>query len=383
MDDQLEIARLITGYIQKTLTADERAQLEKLCQSDARIRHLVEKYHDADIVETSLQQMQLHDAENAWQRFLERKYDGDQPTRRVSWRAIGSIAVILIISSVVFWRYTNRSSHPSSEQLVMTHNIAPGSSRAQLLLSTGKTVNLDSRQQQFREVNGTLVQDKAGELVYANQSGSRQTVYNTLLVPRGGTYNLTLSDGTKVWLNASSSLRFPVNFHADERVVQLTGEAYFEVSKDENRPFKVEVNGRSIRVLGTSFNVNAYHPEANITTLISGAVEVDNGIHRHVLNPGQQALMQDNKITVGKADLGKAIAWKEGYFLFNGDPVSDALEQVARWYDVDLEYQGELPHFHIGGSIKRDEQLRDALDMLQDVSGLHFQIIGKKIKINE
>ena len=383
MDDQLEIARLITGYIQKTLTADERTRLEKLCQSDARIRHLVEKYRNADVVETSLQHMQMHDADHAWQRLLERKYHSGRSTRRVSWRAIGSIVMILIVGSVVLWRYMGRSSHQSSEQFAMTHKISPGSSRAQLLLSTGKTIELNNRQQQIHEVNGALVQNKAGELVYSGQSQGHQMAYNTLLVPRGGTYNLTLSDGTKVWLNASSSLRFPVNFDSDERVVQLTGEAYFEVSKDENRPFKVAVHGRSIRVLGTSFNVNAYRPEANITTLISGAVEVDDGIHRHVLNPGQQALMQDNKITVAKADLGKAIAWKEGYFLFNGDPVNEALEQVARWYDVDLEYQGELPHFHIGGSIKRDEQLRDALDMLQDVSGLHFQIIGKKIRIHE
>ncbi|GAA4802590.1 DUF4974 domain-containing protein [Olivibacter ginsenosidimutans] len=382
MSDPLEIARLITGYIQQTLTADELDKLEKLCQSDARIRRLVKKYSDANRVQEALQQMQSPNVEEAWQRFLARKHRRGSPSRQRSWLAMTSIIAVLVIGSIVFWNHWNRQSAALQKRIVAANDISPGSNHARLLLSTGKTVELDSRQQQFHEVNGTVVQNKAGELVYSHQPQVAQNVYHTLIVPRGGTYSLSLSDGTRVWLNASSSLHFPVNFNSKERVVQLTGEAYFEVSRDESRPFKVLVNDRSIAVLGTSFNINAYR-ETDITTLISGAVEVNNGIDKRILKPGQQALMQDRQIIVDKADVEKTIAWKDGYFLFNDDRVTDVLEQVARWYDVDLHYQGRLPTLHVGGSIKRDEQLRDALDMLQDVSGLHFEIQGKKIIVHD
>lgn len=382
MDDQLEIARLITGYIRKTLTVAEQDKLEELCRSDARIRRLVNEHHDIDSIHTALEQMQSYDTDKAWQRLLDRKYNSVQPSRQASIWVVASIATVFVLGSIVFWRYTRQVPTSLQKPIVAAHQVSPGSNRAQLLLSSGKTVDLDNRRQQLHEVNGMVVQNKKGALIYASHPENKTNVFNTLVVPKGGTYSLILSDGTKVWLNASSSLRFPVSFGAHERVVQLMGEAYFEVSKDKDRPFQVQVNGRSIRVLGTSFNVNAYHPDADVTTLISGAIEVENGEEKHVLKPGEQAVMQYSRIRVEKADLAKAIAWKEGYFLFNGDPVSEALAQVARWYDVDLEYHGKLPTFHIGGSIKRDEQLQDALNMLQDVSGLQFQVIGKKIIID-
>ncbi|WP_134090747.1 FecR domain-containing protein [Olivibacter sp. XZL3] len=382
MQDPLEIARLIAGYIRQTLTEEEEAHFKTLLADDPRIRKLLESYKNNAHVEQKLHALQRHDVANAWERFVDKKY---KKKSQIGWISAVSAAAILLLVLMGPWNKHKDAKIIPDKYKRYANDVLPGGNQAQLLLSDGRTVELNDQAMELHEKNGIVLSGATGELVYsqAAQKGS-QEIYNTVVVPKGGTYKITLSDGTRVWINASSSLRFPVNFAANERKIQLKGEAYFEVNKDHHNPFKIEMNGSDITVLGTSFNVAGYEPDKTTTTLLNGAVKVSNRHSENILKPGQQAVVQENDIKVGTADLEKSVAWKDGYFMFSEDPIVPVLEQIARWYDLELAFIDKIPAMHIGGSVSRSENLSEVLEMLKDVSGLAFQVEGKKliIKLN-
>jgi ferric-dicitrate binding protein FerR (iron transport regulator) len=199
-----------------------------------------------------------------------------------------------------------------------------------------------------------------------------------LATPLGGIYQITLPDGTKVWLNAGSSLKYPMSFAKNERRVSLEGEAFFEVTKDSARPFKVLSKGQEIEVLGTAFNVNAYPDNTVIkTTLVNGKVKLSNDKRYSkaiFLLPGQQSTNSNNgKIHLANVDTAPFTAWKEGLFYFDETPLSDALQQIGRWYNVEVKYKGEVPQTHFYGRIKRSKPLREVLDVLEE-GGLRFEL---------
>lgn len=239
--------------------------------------------------------------------------------------------------------------------------------------------------------NGTLAQQgnstitkSGGRLLYGsgkNQAG--ETPYNTLTTPKGGQYQLTLADGSGVWLNASSSIRFPVSFTGKQRSVEVTGEAYFEVTKNANKPFKVLLNGMEVAVLGTHFNVNGYTDEPGITTtLLEGSVKITKGSAAIVLAPGQQAKLTGNgKVSLIKdPDVEKAVSWKEGYFHFNNNDLETVMRELARWYDVDIvfENEGKKLEYFFSGDIGKSLNLSAVLRILEK-SQVHFRIEGKKL----
>nr|WP_281358878.1 FecR family protein [Sphingobacterium prati] len=199
-----------------------------------------------------------------------------------------------------------------------------------------------------------------------------------LTTPLGGMYQITLPDGTKVWLNAASSLKYPMSFAKNERKVILLGEAFFEVTKDNSRPFKVLSKGQEIEVLGTAFNVNAYPENTMIkTTLITGKVKLSNDNHATLpiyLKPGQQsANTNSGNIRVANVDTAPFTAWKDGLFYFDETPLPDALQQIGRWYNVEVRYKAEVPQTHFYGRIKRSKPLREVLEVLEE-GGLHFEL---------
>lgn len=198
--------------------------------------------------------------------------------------------------------------------------------------------------------------------------------YNTAATPRGGQYEFILSDGTKVWLNAASSIRFPVAFPKNERKVQVTGEAYFEVASNPNSPFFVETQGQTIQVLGTSFNVNAYDDEQSVrTTLLTGSVNVTaQGISKR-LQPGEQARYENGNLSIGVADVGNVIAWKNGYFSFKDDDMHSVMRQIARWYNIDVSYEGQIPDRNFSGEISRNVNLSQILEILT-FKKIHYRI---------
>jgi len=312
------------------------------------------------------------------------------------WRVAVAASIILMlgISSYFFFKKSDNQTEIAKEH-ELPNDVAPGGNKAILILADGSQIILDSA------ANGSLAQQgnskilklDNGQLAY-NSSGSpledggTEVLYNTISTPRGGQYQLTLSDGSKVWLNAASSLRFPVSFVGKERKVELTGEGYFEVAKDASKPFKVKINtslgdGGEVEVLGTNFNINSYTDEATInTTLLEGLVKVSmvNG-QWSMIKPGEQAQVSSNIKVVKDVDLIKAIAWKNGLFDFDDDNITDIMRHLSRWYDVDINYSAPVTEQHYTGSIRREVNISQVLHMLELAGGVKFTIEGKKIVV--
>lgn len=307
--------------------------------------------------------------------------------RRKKWRVAAAILLpALAITAFLFFQ--GRSSKTATEEITheKPNDIAPGGNKAILTLADGSTVMLDdSKAGEIFEQGATRAEKlKDGLLVYSG-SGEQptETLYNTIATPRGGQYQVTLSDGTKVWLNAASSLRFPIAFTGLERLVEVTGEAYFEVTKHESMPFKVRTRNTEIEVMGTSFNINAYTDEDAIrTTLLEGAVKVSSSESGQVkqLLPGQQSgINKDGKISLVKnADTEEAVAWIKGRFQFKSSGLRAILRQLSRWYDVDVEYRGDVD-LRFSGRLKRSEYVSAILEKLKLTGEVNFTIDGRKI----
>jgi len=209
--------------------------------------------------------------------------------------------------------------------------------------------------------------------------------FNTITTPRGGQYQVMLADGTHVWLNAASSIRFPQSFNGPQRLVELSGEAYFEVAKDKSHPFIVQANGTKVQVFGTHFNVNAYPDNNNVTTtLLEGSVQMSNNSQATMLVPGEQGVStrSGGAINVSRADIQQVIAWKNGYFIFHDLSIVEVMKQVSRWYDVDIEYQDEgVKNNEFGGAISRYKSITELLDNMQLTRSIHYKIEGRRVII--
>ena len=263
--------------------------------------------------------------------------------------------------------------------------ILPGGHHAVLTTSDGKAIILDSMPNGLLTQQGNTDVKKLGGLLEYKAPASfiRDTVisYNTVSTPRGGQYQIVLSDGSKVWLNAASSIRFPTAFSGSLREVELTGEAYFEVAKNKEKPFQVKVRDMKIAVLGTHFNVKAYEDEAETkTSLLEGSVKIIQGKEVGLLKPGQQAVInfKDDKVKIATADMVEVIAWKNGLFRFEGANIETIMREIGRWYDVEIVYAGKVPMRRFEGKINRNAGLSEVLRILE-LSNVKFSIAGKKI----
>jgi hypothetical protein len=266
-----------------------------------------------------------------------------------------------------------------------TAKILPGGNHAILTMADGSKIVLDSVQNGNIQSGGATISKQGGVLVYDGSSPAKSATaavaYNTLTTPRGGQYKLILADGSKVWLNASSSLHFPTAFTGKERNVELTGEAYFEVAKNKEKPFRVNVNGMQVEVLGTHFNVNAYADENSIkTSLLEGSVKIKRGDVSGLLKPGQQGILESNNndLRIKEVNMDEVIAWKNGLFQFNGAGIKTIMLEISRWYNVEIVYSGKVPQRSFVGKISRDAALPDVLKILE-LSNVKFNVIGRKI----
>lgn len=270
--------------------------------------------------------------------------------------------------------------------------IVPGGNKAILTVAGGKTIVLDSAANGLIAKTGVgkVLKTRSGQIVYKSVSSGISNVaaaevsYNTLSTPRGGEYQVVLPDGTKVWLDAASSITYPVAFTGNERRVKLTGQAYFEVAKNKEKPFYVGINNVQVRVLGTHFNISAYSDDNEITTtLLEGSVQVTKNNTLSLLKPGQQAVVSNNsdKIAVSEANIDDAMAWKNGYFIFNDDNITGIMKKVCRWYNVDVEYRGNYNDQQFGGTFYRSKSITELLTHLQKIGKLHFTISGRRITV--
>lgn len=302
-------------------------------------------------------------------------------------------AILLVLGPVTYFFFIQKgndgqlASVSSKAPSAQIRDIAPGSNKAVLTLSDGSSIILDTTASGVvAEQAGTNVRKLAdGRILYEYESEKNITaplvLYNTMSTPRGGQYQLTLTDGTKVWLNAASSITFPTVFSEKERRVSVTGEVYFEVAKNPKKPFKVDINDKvEINVLGTHFNVNAYNDETSVnTTLIEGSLDVNVNGSSQRLNPGQQAQVRETNIRlVREINTQQVIAWKDGAFSFNKDNFDAVLRQISRWYDVEIVYEHGVPDRVFSGKMGRNLALSQILNFFKEID-VNLKIQGNKI----
>ncbi len=302
---------------------------------------------------------------------------------RIWYAAAAGIALIIAVSGFLSQKKSGVQSalNPVAAQT----DVQPGNNKAVLTLADGSSILLDSSLNGKLAIQGnTEILKSGGKLSYVNSSlPAAKTVFNTITTPKGGQYQLVLSDGTRVWLNAASSLVYPTAFTGRERKVILKGEGYFEVARDETKPFKVEVNAMEVEVLGTHFNINSYQDESDIrTTLLEGSVKILQNGNSKILKPGQQAsLNKSGQLKINEyADLEEAVAWKEGRFQFEKANIYAIMRQIERWYDVDVSYEGNVSA-HFVGTISRQVNLSQVLNMLQLTGEVQFRIKDKKVTV--
>jgi len=299
-------------------------------------------------------------------------------------RKIAVAAIFFIVAASILFIYNPRKqSHVVIALNILKEDIAPGHNGAILHLSNGKTIALDSTGDGvIAQQGGLKIVKKDGKLSYIGKSD--KVVYNDIVTARGQQWELELPDGTKVWLNAASSIHYPLSFKGKERLVKITGEAYFEVVHNSAQPFKVQVGNLQIEDIGTTFNVNAYSDEPlTKTTLVDGSVKVSTGNNTKLLTPGQQAITQENNsIQIKKnVNVEEVISWKNGQIRFENEDLQTIMRQISRWYDVDISYQNNIPNKIFNGGISRKSNLSELLKILE-FEGVRFTQKGRNIIVN-
>jgi len=308
---------------------------------------------------------------------------------RLPWMSVAAAVAVLVMVGGYFW-YHSRNVPEPRPVAVIQHDAPPGSNKAVLTLANGQRIILEhATEGELAQQGGIIINKKAdGELNYTGgemPDEEAPVMINTVSTPRGGKHHLVLADGTQVWLNAASSVTYPVAFKGEERKVEITGEAYFEVAQHADQPFRVVCKGQRIDVLGTHFNVNAYPDEPVIkTTLLQGAVRVTaDGGESTVLKPGQQAVLNNlQHVKVNVVDPEMAIDWKEGDFIFKNETLPDIMRKVSRWYDVDVDY-GHYSHSTLtfSGEVSRSRNLSVVLKMLEATAAVKFTVKNNHITI--
>ncbi|HEY8957664.1 FecR family protein [Chitinophaga sp.] len=313
------------------------------------------------------------------------------------WRWISAAAAVMVLSFGFYWFLRPAARKPTTiASSQVSNDVTPGGNKAMLVLADGTEIPLDSTANKAltQQGNTSIIQPAGGQLLYTQQTGGPENVdlvqYNTLRTPRGGQFQVTLPDGTKAWLNAASSLKYPVAFKGTSRQVELTGEAYFEVAHNKAMPFKVMVrtgqyDSMEVAVLGTQFNIMAYADETLVkTTLLEGAVKVSSSGVSKQLAPGQGAYLDRQHHTLAlqqQVDTEEAVAWKNGLIQLDGNDITSIMRMIARWYDVDVIYTAPVPA-HFRGIIPRNVPVSQVLKMMEMTGEVHFEIKGKQIIVS-
>lgn len=320
-----------------------------------------------------------------WNRLQQ---DAGVATRRfVAWRRIASVAAAILVVALGFYFYYDHQQLPQEDLAGAVQDVAPGAQGATLTLADGKQVRLsDAGSGTIAEEAGVRITKSAdGQLIYVlSGNGPDADRANTLSTSNGETYQVRLPDGSKVWLNAGSSLTYmPKLVHDGQRRVKLVGEAYFEVAKDKTRPFVVQTRNQDVEVLGTSFNINAYLDEpVTSTTLLEGSIKIKSDKSERFVKPGEQAVNNGKDIQIARIAVENAIDWKDGDFYLNHVDFKVAMRKIARWYDVEVVYDGSVPDgMESGGWIARDKPLSQVLKSIESSGMVRFKVEGRTIHV--
>lgn len=378
-----KLRHLLGLHLHGRTSAAEAEELSKLLQDESNEALFIALM--SDMMEASPERVD-YDADR-WEAVRQRILDADTatvlaPVRR-GWLKWAAAAVVTGLLAAGAWQFLQREKLPAAAVSMegrYKNDVPPGGNRASLTLSNGEVIDLDAAAEgTLAQQGGTRVSKlQNGQVAYSDQEHAEVVAWNTLSTPRGGQYRLTLPDGTQVWLNAASALKFPTAFVGQERLVELTGEAYFEVAKDAGKPFMVKASGgMEVQVLGTHFNVAAYEgARASTVTLLEGAVAVN----RRQLEPGQQAVRQNGQIRIGPCDTEQAVAWKNGFFSFNDADITAVMQELERWYDVKVKYEADVSQLRFGGGMQRSLPLSSVLRILEKYQ-VKFRIEGRVITV--
>ncbi|PWG80556.1 FecR family protein [Pararcticibacter amylolyticus] len=313
------------------------------------------------------------------------------PTRIRRYRLAAAASFFVVFSfALYFFIKDARDAEGNIKKTVNVktrNDISPGGNKAVLTLSDGSRIILEESEAGVlaNQGNAVIMKKKDGQLIYDHHnqaSGAGQM--NEISTPRGGQYQVILSDGTKVWLNASSSLKFPATFTGSKRSIELTGEAYFEVQKDKKMPFYLKAGDMEVEVLGTHFNIMAYKDEdQSNTTLVEGLVMVKKGNGSRLMKPGEQAVVVKNtdRINLYKANIKKEMAWQRGYYIFERDDVESIMRKISRWYDVEIVYAPGFENTTFTGTVSRFKNLSDVLRVLESTEEVHFKLEGRRVTV--
>lgn len=308
------------------------------------------------------------------------------PVKIKLWPKIAAAAMLIMIAGGLL--YVQQRSPENLTANVYKNDVAPGGNKALLILADGSKISLDeAANHQLATQSGIrITKTGTGQLVYAtaDQTKTAASSLNTISTPRGGQYQVTLADGTKVWLNASSSLTYPSGFaNTKQRQVTLKGEAYFEVAKDKLHPFFVKTDRQTVKVLGTHFNISSYEDDKiTKTTLLEGLVSVNPiGKEEQIIHPGQQAVLNGGDIAVKEANTEEAMAWKNGYFRFNDEDIKSVMRKLSRWYSIDVQYEGEVSVEGFTGKISRFKPISEVLNALESTKTIHFKVEGRRVTV--
>lgn len=393
-----QLAYLIDRFVNKTITAEEKTALLGLLQTEDETE-LAESGVNAWLQE-KLPVLDIREDDPATRQQLHAIFSADKTngtgqteeavvhniiSKRWKYRAAAAVAAILITAGA----YTFIKNAPTSRNnevaraVVPKLDMPPGQEGAILTLADGSKLVLDSLHHgEIASQNGTKLTLKKGELSYdASNAAQGEVVYNTVNTPNGRQFQLTLPDGTKVWMNAGSSIRYPNYFYDHQRKVSITGEVYFEVAQQPDMPFMVDIDHRAeVEVLGTHFDVNAYGNglQEIKTTLLEGAVRVSKGMQKATLRPGQQAQVGATINIVNNVNTDQVVAWKNGFFNFENMRLKEVMQQLERWYNIEVVYEGTVPDVRFYGELRRDLNLSGIISALSD-SGVHFRVEGNKL----
>jgi ferric-dicitrate binding protein FerR (iron transport regulator) len=370
-----QIISLIKKYNAGNASANEKALIEDWYL----------QFEQKNVPQLSIDERQ-HDLDHIWKKLPVNR----AKVKRIStWYRVAAAAMLLAFISVGIYLAKYQEVNQNKIINEISRIAKPGGNKAILFLSNGQQVVLTDAQngQVAQQGNATISKTADGKVVYNTRPAADHVVQaqNTIATPAGGTYELTLSDGTKVTLDANSSLRYPVAFNGANRNVELTGQAYFEVAHNQAKPFKVTSSGQTVEVLGTHFNINAYKNERSITTtLLEGRVKISNVSNNAMLKPGQRSVVLPGNgtspISVSNADLETTMAWKNGIFRFKRASLQTVMRQFARWYDVEVAYEGDVPDVAITGKVQRTANASQVLTILNKL-GIKFKAEGRKLTI--
>lgn len=380
---------LYQQYIANSSTIEELEELQVL------LRHPENEKEFINLLDgswDSLQHIQLKDIsiDRADHIFADIVRPADfQKKNNWLWIRIAAVIVITLSAAIIFYKNNHPAKVNSGLAKVkspVVNEIMPGSNKAVLTLGDGQKVILDdAKSGQIATEEGVVIKKLSdGQLSYAASGNDVGIEQNNLSIPKGGQYHVTLPDGTQVYLNSSSSLSYPTQFSGHSRNVTLKGEAYFEVAKNAKMPFRINVKDKQqIEVLGTHFNVEAYADEQLInTTLLEGSVKIFTENKNVILKPGQMAVHDPSKsLTTQKADLEEIMAWKNGIFIFNNENITTVMKKVARWYDVDVIFKGDMGDINFVGNYSRSKSLANLLKNIELMDKVHFRTEGRRITV--